>query len=282
MDTIGADKRGPIQPKRVFLRVPAKSLAKILVQDRLYKEVYLDDISSGGLSFYVAPSESLPDAFQMQFQLKTSPQIIKTKVEVKSRNTTSGGIRVGCSFSEISEEDQGLITEYICKFTNFSVPLRMMSAASILCFIDSLWRLPAYFLYYEGLRYGKVLKIPNSLYLYFGVLLLYVGCTAAGFLFSERLSGKREKKYFLISLRCLIAAFVFIIIKTIGYLLFWLVNPAHILVHIFFWIYCFFTVYVALAIWIGITSWWKIDLALDILGKHRSFIDSAEKKAEKI
>ena len=268
MDTVIPEKAGEGKTKRVFLRIPIRLPAKIIMSGYPDKEVCLEELSTTGLSFYLKESESIPDSFEITFQLKHFSKIIKVKLEVKSRINVPGGWRVGCRLAEISDEDKRSITNYICKFADLSVPIRIVSSAAFFCALDSLWRIAAYFLYYEGVKFEEAFKISLTDHLYFVVLLVYALCSFTAFIFSGRLLETKAKMYFLISLSCLIPPFLFIMFKDIAYWKFWMWSSENISIGIFFWSYVLLTFYTGLSIVVGARALKKTDLVLGILDQH--------------
>jgi len=263
------DNALPDKPKRVFFRIPAKLLAQILVDGYFYKEVQLDEISTTGLSFYLRESEDIPENFEVSFRLSPFSRPVKIKVEVKNRTNLIQGLRIGCIFLNILDADKNLITSYIVRFTNLSLPIKTMNIASFLCLIDSLWRIAAFLVYYRGAKFEKVFQIPFAEHLYFAILLFYALCAAVGFFFSERITNFKEKRYCFVSIFCFIAAFIFILIKNIVYFRIRLGYLGYPSINIFFLVYGLFSLYIALSIGI-IIRWLKnIDLVLDMLAQHR-------------
>jgi hypothetical protein len=257
--------------KRIFLRVPIKSTAKIFVEQESPQEVDLNDISSGGISFYIPASQTLPDYLNIEFHLEPAGKAIKAKLAVKSRLAVSDKLRVGCIFFEINEADKNHITQYICKMTNFARPLKVLTVATLLCYIDALWRIPAYFLYCRGVEFERLLRTSFSCRFYFFIILLYAGCAAIGFILSERLAGKFEKLHFLVNVGCLLGAFIFVVIKTVAYLVFSIGNPLPPLFDVFIWVYVIFAVYVGYAVILAAVWTRKIDATSQILERHSSF-----------
>jgi len=268
MDTPVSDKPTEGKAKRVFLRIPVKFPAKILIPDSPDKEVCVDELSTTGLSFYLKESENIPDYFELAFRLGPFSKIIKIKLEVKSRNSISGTLRIGCRFVEVLDEDKKQITNYICKFADLSLPVRVVGVASFFCSLDSLWRIAAYLLYYNGVKFEKGFRIPLADYFYFLILLLYAITTFAAFIFSGRVTNKKEKALFLTSLFCLILAFIFIMIKNIVYWKFWIGHSEYLFVSALFWTYLLFSCYTLLSILIGMLSLKKMNSILDILDQH--------------
>ena len=278
MDAPLSDKQGGGKTKRVFLRIPIKLPARIILAGQPDKEIYIDELSTTGLSFYIKEPEQVADFFDLDFRLTQLSKVIKIKLEVKSRSNVLGGLRIGCRFVEISEEGKKLITDYICKFANPSFPLRVLSVAAFLCILDSLWRMAVYLLYYEGAKFERTSSMTPGDRLYFLALAFYLACSFAAFVFSEYVTHKKGKMFFLASVSCLIPAFIFITAKNIAYAKFWVLHSENTFVNIFFWVYVLFDFYAALSILVGITALKKINLVLDILGQYTEPLREAENK----
>jgi len=259
--------------RRVFLRVPVKSTAKVFLEEGVSQLVDLNDISSGGISFYIPATESLPDYFHIEFHLEPSGKPIRATLAVKSRVPAGEKLRIGCSFFEIKEADKNHITQYICKFTNLTRPLKVLARATLICYIDALWRIPAYLLYCRGVEFEKLLKISFSCRFYFFILLLYAACAACGFVLSDRPAEKFGKLRFLISMGCLSGAFVFMAIKSAKYLSYSIGNPLPLVFDVFLWAYLIFAVYVGYAVILTLVWARKIDATSQILERHSSFAE---------
>jgi hypothetical protein len=257
--------------RRIFLRVPLKSTAKVYIEQQNPKNVDLNDISSGGISFYIPAAQTLSDYFNIEFYLEPSGKPIKATLVVKSRVPVADKLRIGCSFFDINEADKNHITQYICKFTNLVRPLKALALATFLCYIDALWRIPAYFLYCRGVEFERLSKVSFSCRFYFFILLLYAGCAACGFILSGRPVEKFGKLRFLTSAGCLIGAFIFLATKTAAYLILSSRSPLPPFLDIFIWIYVIFAAYIGYAVILTVVWARKIDVTSQILERHSSF-----------
>lgn len=254
--------------RRVYLRVPVRIKGEILVDGSFYREVNISDISSGGLSFFVGTQEAVPEYFQINFSLPGGQFEIKTKVAVRNRTDVYGGMRIGCCFNEISDEDRELIAAYVSKCTDFSSAVLVLSLASFFCLLDSLWRLPGWAFYYEGLKYGGArfnFLFSNS---YLAALVLYFISASTGFFFTGRLTEKNGKTNFSIVFACLACVFFYSAVRSVFYLrgFFLEIDPA---VRIFSAAYLALAVYTGFAFFTAVTRSKKIYNALDILEEHR-------------
>jgi hypothetical protein len=257
--------------RRIFLRVPIKSAARVFVEQEFSREVHLNDISSGGLSFFTTTAPPLPDYFNIEFHLEPAGKPVSATLAVKSRIPEGEKLRVGCNFFQINEADKNHITQYICKFTNLTKPLKALALATFLCYLDALWRILAYFLYYRAAEFERLSKVPLSYRFYFFILLLYGACAAYGFILSGRPAEKLGKTRFLLSAVCLCVGCFFVVAKASIYLSFSLANPLPMFLDGFIWIYLIFAVYVGYAE-ISVLLWARrIDATSQILERHSSF-----------
>jgi hypothetical protein len=263
--------RPDFAPRRIFLRVPIHSSAMVFVEAQPPQAVQLNDISSGGLSFFMPATQSLPDYFNIEFHLEPAGKPIKATLAVRNRVPAGEKIRIGCTFFVIKEADKNHITQHICKFTNLTKPLKALSLATLICYIDALWRIPAYFLYCRGVEFERLSKVAFFYRFYFFILLLYAASAACGFILSGRPAEKFGKPRFLISLGCLSITFVFMVIKTSNYLIFSFANALPLFLDVFIWGYLMFALYVSYALILTLGWVRKIDVTAQILERHSAF-----------
>jgi|GEM_PF-4649475 len=257
--------------RRVFLRVPIKSIARVFVEQELSREVTLNDISSGGLSFFIPAGQTLPDYFNIEFHLEGAGKPLAATLAVKSRVPVGEQLRIGCNFYQISEADKNRITQYICKFTNLSKPLRVLAKATLLCYIDALWRVLAYLIYCRAVEFDRLTKVGFSCRLYFFILLLYGACAAGGFILGGRPVEKFGKLRSLASAGCLFGAFIFVLVKAAIYLGFSIANPLPLPLGGFIWAYLALAVYVGYAE-ISVLLWARrMDATSQLLERHSAF-----------
>lgn len=260
-----------LQTKRVFLRVQTKLPAKIFLEGRLHKNIYLTELSTTGLSFNIKESDYLPDIFGICFQLRPFSKVIRIKMEAKNRVGVSGGLRIGCRFLELSDKDKDLINDYICRYVDLSLPLRVMSIAGFLLSIDGLWRIFAYGvnLYYTGTEFGKSFQTSSGQDFYGIMLLFYAIVSFAVFIFSDSIFDHRGKKRFLLRLLCLVSAFIFIGAKNIIYWKLRIWHSDYFFINGFFWVQVFLVFYTGFSIGLVIFSLKKIKSVLNVIGLHR-------------
>lgn len=257
--------------RRVFLRVPINSKARVFVEQEFSREVQLNDISSGGLSFFTTSQPSLPDYFNIEFHLESAGKPVKATLAVKSRIPAGEKLRLGCNFFEINDADKNHITQYICKFTNLTKPLKALAMATLLCFIDAMWRIPAYFLYCRAVAFEKLSQVGLPYRFYFVMLLLYAACALYGHILSGRPAEKLGRSRFLLSALCLFVGCIFVVTKASTYLSFTMVNSLPFFLDIFIWIYLIFAVYVGYAE-ISVLLWARrIDSTSQILERHSTY-----------
>ena len=142
--------------KRLSLRVPTKIPAKLFLEDSPHKNIYISDLSIGGVSFFIKEEDFSLDVFELEFKLAIFLKAMRIKVAVKNKTKTPQGLRIGCAFLHPKESEKNLISDYICKFINFYAIFNTLGLASFLCLIDGLWRVSAYFieLIYEVTKYN--------------------------------------------------------------------------------------------------------------------------------
>lgn len=257
--------------QRVFLRVQTRLPAKIFLEGRLHKKVYLTELSTTGLSFNIKESEYLPDIFELHFRLRPFLKVIKIQMEVKNRRGIPGGLRIGCRFLKLSDKDKNLINNYVCRYVDLSLPLRVMSIAAFLLSIDALWRISAYLVnfYYNGTEFGKSFQTSSGQDFYGIVLVLYAIVSFAAFIFADSIFDRRGKMRFLLRLLCLVAAFIFIVAKNIMYCKLRIWHSDYLFINAFLWTQIFLVFYTGFSIAIVISSLKKINSVLDIVDLHR-------------
>ncbi len=200
--------------ERVFLRVPSKFRANVLIDNRYYTSVSVRELSSRGLSFLVGKKVNLPEAFELRFRLPHSFRPMKTKVEVKNRQDLRFNTLIGGNFSDITDNDRNLIIKYIIRVTDISAPYRILNIAAFLLFMDALYRLFVYMLsvYYGNTEFGKGLYASQRLFAFYGVALLFYASVSFGaFILTEN----PKKKGFEMALGGIGAVFIFILLRHI-------------------------------------------------------------------
>ncbi|MBI4707983.1 MAG: PilZ domain-containing protein [Candidatus Omnitrophica bacterium] len=245
--------------------------AKIFFEGRLHKKVYLTELSTTGLSFNIKESDYLPDLFELRFRLRPFSKVIKIQMEVKNRRGIPGGLRIGCRFLKLSDEDKELINNYVCRYVDLSGPLRLIDIAAFLLSIDALWRILAYLVnfYYGGTEFGKSFQTSSGQDFYGIVLVLYAIFSFAAFISTDNIFDRRGKTRFLLRLFCLVAAFVFIVTKNISYCKLHIWHSDYLFINAFLWTQIFLVFYTGFSIAVVIASLKKINLVLDIIGLHR-------------
>jgi hypothetical protein len=229
--------------QRIFLRIPTKLSAQVFVDGRPYKKVSLEDLSSSGLSFYISETAALPHSFKMRLRLPGHLKSIKIELEAMNRKSINGVPRIGCRFVGLSKRDEHIISKYVLRFMEFSLPCRVLGMAAFLLFIDALCRL---FAYLTNLYYIEInpIKSYTGDYLY-GIIL--IGYAIASFIACIS-SDNIRKKRFLLGFFCAAGAFLFILLKNITYLELRLWQADHLFITTFLQIQSFLLIYTGFAI----------------------------------
>ncbi|UCC95052.1 MAG: PilZ domain-containing protein [Candidatus Omnitrophota bacterium] len=261
----------PSRNKRAFLRVPVRLRAKLYLKGSFYRTVLVQELSTNGVAF-ILKEESSPDAFDLYLQLNPFSKAMKIRIEVRNRLKVPGGFRTGCSFAETSEKDQQLIDEYISRFVSIAGPSIALNVGAFFCSIDASWRILAYAIhsYYVSRQFAGTLPQPIAQYFYLFTLLLYAALSFTAFALPAYVIDRKAERRFLLSMECLLGAFVFVVTKSVLYWQVHLWRSEYLLVRGFFWAQFFLACYVGLAIAGGIGLLRKIDLILQIEEVHRS------------
>ncbi|MFC1675302.1 PilZ domain-containing protein [Candidatus Omnitrophota bacterium] len=255
------------QQKRVFLRVPVKTPAEIYLNNRFYKKIKLADLSTNGLSFLVSPTDTLPDNPEIRFRLARFSRLIKIKLEVKNRVSLPEGLRLGCSFAEISDRDKKRVDKYVCSSVDISFPEQTVNFAAFLCAIDASFRLWLSFLnsYYSATDFGSS-SIVSPLSNFSGIaLLLYAFLAFLAFIFSSPSVVSKGKIDFILSLFFSGYAFLFLLIKNLLYWKVRLWNLDYLYTNIYLAFQLFLVFYLGFAIIIGVIFLKKVALTLDVI-----------------
>jgi hypothetical protein len=259
------EKIGP--PKRIFLRVPLRSWASILVSGKFFKKVKLADLNSKGLSFIFGRSEAIPEDFEIVFSLGRFSKPIRAALKVKNRFPARNGTRIGCAFSKILDEDLRRVEGYILRSLNISLPVEAVNLAAFLCVMDAGWRILAYFLllYYGDTPFGReaVLEAPSIFYAL--TLAAYLVFALWAFMLSCASVVIKNKVYFFLSLFFLGCIFIFALAETFFYLNAGLWYSPYRLVKVFWRLWIGFVGYLGFAIALGVLFLKKIHLTMGIL-----------------
>ena len=200
--------------ERVFLRIPAKLKAAIFIDNRPYKKVIINDLSTIGLSFYAQEDVKIPDSFEIRLRFPGHIKPIKTKVEARNQNNKNGMIRIGCQFVDLPKKDAYAISEYITHFIEFSLPCRLLGMAGFLLFVDALCRLFVYMIniYFIEVTATRNAAASRSLHLYGIILLLYAAGSFIVCVYSDNIKNKK----FLINMCLGAGVFLFLSVKYIN------------------------------------------------------------------
>jgi hypothetical protein len=157
----------------------------------------------------------------------------------------------------------------------------MVMVAASLCTLDALCRVLAYVLYCEAARFEKGFHAPLADYLYFVILLAYLGFSGLALVLCVPITGPKAKSNFIISTGCLIPALIFITARNSVYFKFLFWHFQNLLVNFFFWFYWLFAFFILSTIAIVVLSFDKINQVLVVLDQHRDFLYSEESEKAK-
>ncbi|MBN2119972.1 MAG: PilZ domain-containing protein [Candidatus Omnitrophica bacterium] len=212
----------PAPPKRAYLRIPINLKARVFIEGRFNRNVYLNDLSTTGLSFNIKLPESLPDIFELRFQLDPLSPEIKIQVAIKNRlgaKDMLDHVRIGGIFVALSEKNRNAIDRYLCRAVDLSAPPKLITIASFLCLLDALLRILGYsvIFQYRTVKLGENITIFSFQNPYLAILVLYAGLSLTSFIFSTDITGIKERNRFLLAFSSLAFAFSFLVIKNIMY-----------------------------------------------------------------
>ena len=266
------------QTPRLVIRVPLKIRAKIYFKGQLHKDIVLNELSTRGFSFNNETIEDLPHYFELEFRMRKFSKIIRARVEIKNHKAVVGSLRIGCMFSDISEEDKDLIAACLSRYINFYIPHTIVSSAAFLLCIDATWRILACLIdfYYKGTEFGRSFQTTYDQNASYMVMLgLYLINTLVAFFFTDRLIERKTKNDFLFSIIYLAPALVFILIKNIMYREFGLWQENDFFVRAFLTGQLLLILFTLYAIWTGIRLWLRIDVVLDSADSHLPVISQS-------
>ncbi|MBN3037945.1 MAG: PilZ domain-containing protein [Candidatus Omnitrophica bacterium] len=257
----------PEKQERIFFRLPIRVRAKTIFADRPGPDIVIDEISTAGFSFSVKAPVEFPETFEVSFRLPDSLKILRISVEVKDRVSVKDKQRIGCRFSDISDENKERINNYIIQLSDFSIPCVILSIATFLLSIDALCRLFAYLaiMNYARAPFLKGFSATSLSPYYILLLCFYAFICFMALVFSDDM----RKRGFMINISCVGFAFIFILAKSI---LYWKVRmgQSHYLVlNPYSWIQFALLFYTALAIVVGATYLKRVVTVSDALQAHR-------------
>jgi hypothetical protein len=251
--------------KRVFLRFPAKIKAQLVIEGKLHDIIFINEISTKGLSLYVNENMELPNLFKVDLYFPGSREPIRVKVLVMNRHKSSGMMRVGCQFADLSYESNNIISGYIIKHTGFNRVSEIFSLGAFLLFCDALFRIYGYFIYLYFKRSVTAGVVTVALPRLYGlILILYAIFCMIAFIYSE----DTRRKNFNISLFFILAALVFYAGKNIEYFKAGLWGVDYSVLRPFLAVELLILIYVFLAIGISLIFSGKISNVLHLVRSH--------------
>ena len=266
----------PKQPKatkRVCLRIPVNILAEIFIEQRFYKKVRVNNLSTTGLAFCVKETERLPDCFELRFRLSFFSKEIRVRVDVKNRIKVSRGFKIGCVFVNLPERDQNIVKNYISKYANLSVPFGVVNLAAFLCLADALLRIVAHLItcYYGVTELGGNFGALFLHNFYIITLILYAIISFTSLIFTDKIIDKKSETRFMIGVLCLGAAFIFSIVKNIIYWESAIRFFNYPFIGLFLRIHTFVILYLGFSITMWLVSVKRVKVVLDIEATYRSY-----------
>jgi hypothetical protein len=265
-----------IEPRRIFLRVPLKLPAKIFLKGSLYKKVYINNLSTTGFSFDIPEADFPAGLFEVHFRLgHYFSRLIKTQAESKNQTTLQGGVRFGCNFLNLSEQEQNAITALLRRHTDIGAPRQFIGIASLLLTFDASWRILAFLVnyYYNATPLGRGLRDPLAPDSYITILLAYFFFSLSAFILIERIIKLKEKTRFQLGTLCLVPGLIFLVTKNIVY---WklAITRSDYLIRAFSLVQLLIILYTATSMLIGAFSLKKIRLILDTIEHHQQALEN--------
>lgn len=257
-------------PQRIFLRVPMKLSADVILDGKLCKKVLISDLSSTGLSLLTAEDKTLPSIFDLRFRLRIFSRPVTVGVEVKNRSTAGDDVRIGCIFLRASKKARDLIDDYLDRLLNFTFADNFIFTAAFLCLIDISWKLAARLVngYYSGTEFGRnagmhiLPAFPEAAFICYAIISFI-----AIFIVTQRTPIKGEPR-FIAGIMLLTAAFVYLSWKNISCIQYKLWDAGYLIVKAAFWWEVFLNFYVAASIIICLGFLRKISSTFKILRVH--------------
>ncbi|MBL7071592.1 MAG: PilZ domain-containing protein [Candidatus Omnitrophica bacterium] len=265
----------PIQNQRIYFRIPAKLPAQIFINGRFYKKVLIEDISIGGVGFSAKDELALPDLFELRMRLPGHFKPIKMMLEARYKREVDGILRYGCLYADLSEKDENMVSGFMNRFIEFSLPCRLLSMASFLLLIDALCRRFCYALnsYYIEVKVGE----SSATDTFYGIVLAVY--TIAAFLACIHIDNIKKKR-FLLGFFCAAGAFLFLFYKNITYLGFGFWRVDHLFVITYLRIQVVLLGYVGLAIFAYTFSLKKINFIANSIDLY--WIDRKRSESQKM
>jgi hypothetical protein len=257
-------------PQRVFLRVPMKLSATVIVEGKPYKKVSMLDLSSTGLALFTAEDKDFPSVFDLRFRLGRFSRPVTINMEVKNRTPLGDGVRIGCIFRQVSKKAQNLINNYIDRLLNFTVADDFIFMAAFLCFIDVLWKLAARLIngYYIGTEFGRSAGMYKTNPFSEAAFVCYaIASFIIVFIVAHRASIKGKPR-FIASITLLTAIFVYLSWKNISCIQYKLWNTECLIAKAGFWWEIFLNFCLAASIIICIAFLRKISSTFKIIRTH--------------
>ena len=114
---------------RVYFRVPTNLEGRI-AWDGETRSVRIVDLSTTGLAFLVQEGAELPPLLQIEFRLSRFRKALRAGVQVKNQVPKDTEVRVGCFFTDLSDEDRAQIQKFILSRSEVFATYRALLNAS--------------------------------------------------------------------------------------------------------------------------------------------------------
>ncbi|MBN1794272.1 MAG: PilZ domain-containing protein [Candidatus Omnitrophica bacterium] len=258
------------QAKRTFLRIQVRLPAILYFNRTQYKQIRINELSAGGLSFTIAKKVLLPELFELHLKLKPFSPPIGMTLRVRSRTPLpDGSERVGCQYVRVSEGNKLAINDFIWKYAYLSSPFKVVYAAAFFLCLDASLRL---FLFLIQMYYGNL--EANELFPGTAIGSRYLIMLLAYFLFSLgafiSIDPSRKRTYvnFLSGIACLTPPFLFILSKNLMYFRMQLWYSRYALVKIVLGLDMLLMFFVGFVVAVGFISLPKVKNILHLTEEH--------------
>ncbi|MCQ9206078.1 MAG: PilZ domain-containing protein [Omnitrophica bacterium] len=266
--------------KRICVRIPINLAAEVSTEENFYRKVYINELSTTGLSFFIKETEPFPNSVQISFSLKHFSGEIKAHIIVRNRIKCPQGLRLGCVFINLLGSDQDKIADYLSRRADLSLLSNIVGMAALFCSFDALLRIAGYSIksYYDISVIGIGLKDLVWQGPYSAVLAFYIVISFCALVLTDKIIDSRNKGGFRLGVVCLLAAFVFSAAKSMIYWKLGLESSNYFFAKVFFWTHALFVFYLGVAILTYLFYLKKINLLLGVEDMHWEHFSKSEEK----
>lgn len=266
--------------KRICVRIPVNLAAEVSAEENFYRKIYINDLSTTGLSFVIKETEPFPNSVVISFQLKNFSEEIKTQIIVKHRIKCPQGLRLGCIFLNLLGSDQDKIADYLSRRADLSLLSNIVGMGALFCSLDALLRIAGYSIksYYDISVVGIGFKDLVWQGPYSAVLAFYIVISFCALVLTDKIIDNSNKGGFRLGVVCLLAAFVFSAAKNAIYWQLGVGVSTYFFAKVFFWTHTLFVFYLGVSILTYLFSIKKISMVLGIEDIHREHFSKPEEK----